>query len=67
MIKQIVDWKNWISPDHISAWFVEKGEVRSALDGSEDCILIQNELIDEASTRINDRSDRILEQMYEEG
>lgn len=67
MIKQIVDWKNWIAPDHISAWFVEKGEVRSALDSSENCILIQNELIDEASTRINDRSDRILEQMYEEG
>ena len=66
IIKQIVDLKNWITPDHISAWFVEKGEVRSALDDSENCILIQNELIDEASTRINDRSDRILEQMYEE-
>ena len=66
-IKQVVDVKNWIAPNRISAWFVARGEVRSALDNSENCTLIQNELIDEASTRINDRNDRILEQMYEEG
>lgn len=66
IIKQIVDRKNWIASDHISAWFVEKGEVRNAIVNDENCALIQNELIDEASTRINDRSDRILEQMYEE-
>lgn len=66
-IQQVVDFKNWIAPNRISAWFVARGEVRSALDNSENCTLIQNELIDEASTRINDRNDRILEQMYEEG
>ena len=66
-IQQVVDFKNWIAPNRISAWFVARGEVRSALDSSENCTLIQNELIDEASTRINDRNDRILEQMYEEG
>ena len=66
-IKQVVDLKNWIAPNRISAWFVARGEVRSALDNSENCTLIQNELIDEASTRINDRNDRILEQMYKEG
>lgn len=66
-IQQVVDFKNWIAPNRISAWFVVRGGVRSALDSSENCTLIQNELIDEASTRINDRNDRILEQMYEEG
>ena len=62
-VKSILDRKLWLSPDQVTAGFVEQGRIRNALDGSDGCILIQNELIDEASSRINELSDQMLEQM----
>ena len=67
MIKPKLHKRYWINPDVAAAYYIHDGEMENAIDSSDDLKLINNELIDGASKRINELSEYIIEQSYEGG
>lgn len=65
-IKNVLHKRYWLSPKVLSAFFVSNGTLSSAVDESENLVLIKNELIDSASQRINEYSDSIIDFIYSE-
>lgn len=65
-VKKALHKRYWLSPKELSAFFVSNGTLYSAIDESENLVLIQNELIDGASQRINETSDSIIDFIYSE-
>lgn len=63
-VKALLHKKYWLSPQTVSAFFVSEGSLSSAVDESDNIVLIRNELIDGASQRINEKSDSIIDLMY---
>ena len=56
----------WISPNSSKAYYIEKGTIHPALCSDDNITLIQNELIDGASTVINEQSDFLLTYLYKQ-
>ena len=56
----------WISPNSSNAYYIEKGTIHPALCSDDEITLIQNELIDGASTVINEQSDFLLTYLYKQ-
>lgn len=65
-VKSVLHKRFWLSPKDLSAFFVSNGTLSSAVDESDNLVLIQNELIDGASQRINETSDSIIDFIYSE-
>lgn len=65
-VKNLLHKRYWLTPKELSAFFVSNGTLSSAVDESDGLILIQNELIDGASQRINETSDSIIDFIYSE-
>ena len=65
-IKTVLHKRYWLSPKALSAFFVSNGTLSPAIDESENLVLIENELIDSASQRINEYSDSIIDFIYSE-
>ena len=61
LIKAQVRKRLWLYPEKTSAFYVIDGNANNAVLTEDGISLIQNELIDGASTRINEKSDFVLE------
>ena len=65
-IKNKVHKRFWINPREFAAYYIHNGGMDPALNTDNDLTLIKNELIDDVSLVINDVTDFILEQSFEE-
>jgi len=66
VIKKEIHKARWLDPKLTSALFIQDGLAYNAISSEDDLTLIQNDKIDGASQIINDRSDLVLEQLWEE-
>ena len=58
--KKILHKQYWLNAQESSAYYIRNGYAESAIDSTEDVILIKNELIDKASENINKNSDKFI-------
>lgn len=58
--KKILHKQYWLNAQESSAYYIRNGYAESAIDSTEDVILIKNELIDKASENINENSDKFI-------
>ena len=65
IIKKTIHKKRWLDPKVTSAMFIQDGKVHEAISSEDNLTLIQNDKIDGASQIINERTDLILEQLWE--
>lgn len=63
-VKSKLHQRFWLKARDVSALYIGGGTSESALDDGDGVLLIKNELIDEASRRINEISDFVIEQTY---
>lgn len=59
--KTILHKQYWLARDSVSAYYIHDGVAQSAINNDSDLFLIRNELIDQASERINANSDGFIE------
>ena len=65
-IKAIVHKKKWIDSKNLSAYFIHDGKMDNAVVSEDGITLIANDVIEGASTHINDNTDKILTCLYAE-
>ena len=65
-IKAVVHKKKWIDVKDLSAYFIHDGKMDGAVASEEGITLIVNDVIEGASTHINDNTDKILTCLYAE-
>lgn len=65
-IKAVVHKKKWIDTKNLAAYFIHDGKMDDAVVSEEGITLIANDVIEGASTHINDNTDRILTCLYAE-
>lgn len=65
-VKKKVHKRFWINPNDFAAYYIHDGRMDYAINENAGLALIENELIDGASMNINEISDFILEQSFEE-
>lgn len=66
-IKKKIHRRYWLSPQQTAAGYIHGGNLDDALDSTDSIVLIRNELIDGASSRINELTDFILDTMDDQG
>lgn len=59
-LKKFLRKRYWLCSDDISAYHVRDGRMQNALDNEDNLVLINNSLIDGASRKINEISDKII-------
>lgn len=65
-VKKVLRKRFWLVTDEVKAYFINGHKIENALDEEDaELILIRNELIDEASEKINEISDFIMEQIWD--
>ena len=64
--KVILHKQYWLTQDCVSAYYIHDGAAQSAINDDSDLFLIRNELIDQASDRINAISDGFIELSFVE-
>ena len=57
----------WLEAENVNACYIRDGELTNGISDEDNLRLIKNELIDGASTEINDMSDYLLGFLYAEG
>ena len=63
-VKVVLHKRYWLKPKTTSAFFVSKGTLSPADEEIDNLVLIQNELIDSASQRINEKTDALIGLVY---
>ena len=63
-VKDLLHKRYWLSPQKTVAFYIADGTLNSAIDDSDNIVLIENELIDGASQRINEKSDSFIDFIY---
>ena len=57
----------WLEAENVNACYIRDGELTNGISNEDNLRLIKNELIDGASSEINDMSDYLLVFLYAEG